>query len=933
MDEKAFTKSTMVSRLPKFGARPQGGAIAVANEPVQSGPAPEGKSAPQGGQNGILRLPSFSMRWRKENGGLAAPPAHDEQAGLGNDGSAPHCQRQQLPTTREIKKPSAPTIKAGRFASSTTPASSKPVSQIPKVSPPRVGLKPGPNPPSGSSKPALNGLGGGGAGAGAGGGAGGRFGSGLPRPRAGSGSTPTPSSSRDSLSRSQDSLKTLPLDNMVRSQSLTLVRQLPSPTGLPIPRSFSFNRAVELAKPLADTQLRTKTPVLKHPLLPGAGRPGVAPGCSTPPTPIKKLLMPNCVLSKPSLLGYRLSRPTLAKLPRPLAPGQPPGGPKVGQGGGDSSVVSPIRSDPLGISERVQGDLGPVAMVTGPAPLRCLGEGLEDMSLSSASSLDRNDTSEDFLDDFDNLGDGMLLLSAHNGEEPSRPHPQGDDIVPDNRRQGTPTQMPLDEFLPDDVDWVGISLSGCRDDPGPLALSPEVDFPHGSSLELSPSNSSGGTYMWDEEGLEPLCCTHPCGSYDSDINSTDILDHLKSCDLEDDDLMLDVDLTEDVSLQSDPDGMSHFENSERGGRQGHWRRRQHRWSGPDHFHNDNRRALLQLGRVGPAARPDGHMGALDQVTLRLMAQDCTSVKSQLLKLKSLLQLEDVGVGQEELLSGVPSPESSEGTNTSLQVEELTREVQELREELKRKDKAIAQLTQQASVPVHAVRCQCQQRAPVSRGERRLHHDKATQTPWRGHAPQILQPAKHCPSDPHTPQRLASSAPSEDRCEPASIARDNTPPRGRPRPQPRPDASPAGRAEAENLLQGPHLKTGETGGPPGASGARLSLAAARSISAERGSPSRVPWTPRLHRRAPLRAPPPEGAGVTRGRSEGRGEEPKTLPPPSRGLPCFSPSLPRARFGQVPSQTHPEGSRESQCCLPNTRGLVTPSHLRLPTPKIP
>lgn len=31
-------------------------------------------------------------------------------------------------------------------------------------------------------------------------------------------------------------------------------------------------------------------------------------------------------------------------------------------------------------------------------------ETLEDMSLSSNSSLDRNDTSEEYMDDFDNLG-------------------------------------------------------------------------------------------------------------------------------------------------------------------------------------------------------------------------------------------------------------------------------------------------------------------------------------------------------------------------------------------------------------------------------------------------------------------------------------------------------------------------------------------------
>lgn len=54
-------------------------------------------------------------------------------------------------------------------------------------------------------------------------------------------------------------------------------------------------------------------------------------------------------------------------------------------------------------------------------------------------------------------------------------------------------------------------------------FSPELlDACQGSSLELSPSNSSGGTYMWDEEGLEPIGGpgTHGCVTYDdSDLQS------------------------------------------------------------------------------------------------------------------------------------------------------------------------------------------------------------------------------------------------------------------------------------------------------------------------------------------------------------------------------------------------------------------------------
>lgn len=62
-----------------------------------------------------------------------------------------------------------------------------------------------------------------------------------------------------------------------------------------------------------------------------------------------------------------------------------------------------------------------------------------------------------------------------------------------------------------------------EDSQGPLLMSPSLsDVLQASSVELSPSNSSGGTYMWDEEGLEPFIGTglHHCASFDnSELNS------------------------------------------------------------------------------------------------------------------------------------------------------------------------------------------------------------------------------------------------------------------------------------------------------------------------------------------------------------------------------------------------------------------------------
>lgn len=74
--------------------------------------------------------------------------------------------------------------------------------------------------------------------------------------------------------------------------------------------------------------------------------------------------------------------------------------------------------------------------------LLCQGEALEDMSLSSASSLDRNDTSEEFLDDFDNLGN------------------QSQDGMSDNRqRSAASSQARLRSFLNETMDWTGIILA------------------------------------------------------------------------------------------------------------------------------------------------------------------------------------------------------------------------------------------------------------------------------------------------------------------------------------------------------------------------------------------------------------------------------------------------------------------------------------------
>ncbi|XP_015202205.2 serine-rich coiled-coil domain-containing protein 2 isoform X1 [Lepisosteus oculatus] len=1025
MEEKALSKPSMVSRLPKFGVRPPGSSLLPnGSGSDQRNSAPEGKGCPAARQNGVVRMSSFSLKWKKGSGTsgcLTSPEENADSVEKVEEGGSGRLQQQQLVPVREIKKPSAPNIKLRKTTGAST--APKPVSQASSAGS-RGGSIAG-RPLSGqnfySSKAGLNGLGNGSTS---------RFGSGLQRPRANSGSAR--SSSRESLTQSSDSLKSLCLDNIVRSQSFSHFKQLPSPPSLSMTRSYSFNKAVELAKPLANPQLHNKTkPTTSAPVLPngrggGGGGPARAPltrpvgNSSTAPShgALKKPLLPNCMLGKPSVLSYRKTRPSLVKPSRPVLAG------KVGvetvavEGQGESGVgkgnleepspTTPEAKDPKDTErpeflDRLEEGTA-YTLREQESNMRYLGEGLEDMSLSSTSSLERNDTSEEYLDDFDNLGNGggMLLLPA-SVEGLLQSQPEMDDNVPGNREDGTPTQTHLSGFLSDGMDWVEVGLPGTGSEEGygllegpnaPFSLSPEGDFPAGSSLELSPSDSSGGTYMWDEEGMgDPLGpATHPCGSYDdSDINSMDILnnlDNLDSCDLEDDDLMLDVELPDDGSLNSgDADGMSQLDRSERGGRQGHWRRRQHRWSGPDHFHSDTRGAGFLGSTTGPfegygssgssraAPRPLQPLGwqentvMLDELTLRHMAQDCTSVKTQLLKLRRLLQMGDGGTVQDSHLSGASSPDPLEDSRVPLQVEELMKEVQQLKEELKSKDQTIEQLRQQASVLAQPARCHCQHRVPEVKTERRTHQDKATQTPWRGNAPQILQPSSRYRTELLAQGRLAKTAPTEDhsdRAEPAGAEEQPSSHSGPdasadtinpaaatavdlPAPAPDPDEhSPvlSTRLKVSSAMSSA-AKPGPTGTAllPGPPRGPLTTTASAPQRIHGNGPPRILQPPRFYTRVSVPALPQEGMCGTAGSlQEGSKATSRLLapyssanlkvkqhPPPSQGTQALS-------AAQAIGHSRPLGRRDIAAQQDQEKGvlkardLLPTNHSRLPKPKI-
>ncbi|XP_014034720.2 serine-rich coiled-coil domain-containing protein 2 isoform X1 [Salmo salar] len=493
--------------------------------------------------------------------------------------------------------------------------------------------------------------------------------------------------------------------------------------------------------------------------------------------------------------------------------------------------------------------------------------------------------------------------------------------------------------------------------------------------------------MWDEEGLEPLgTTTQPCGSYNSDLNSMDILNNLDNlesgCDLDDDDLMLDDDLPEDGSLHGDTDGMSHLAL---------WRRRQLCWTVDDRLHNDNISDCVFQTYDGYQSQGTGlaapHQAVeLDELTLKHMAEDCCSVKAQLEHLKLLLQMEDGSDMDDTLILDTLSPESRRDSIQSRQVEELLKEVQELREELRSKDWTISQLTQQMAVPVKATRCHCQQYSPPGRDVERVmvtYHDKATQTPpWRGHAPQILQPSRPWPNrvhQPHSQERLTNSAHTEAPSEPATSNPgcgwgDSLASRAQhssrsglacPSPASTPPAGCLPGPEELSLSLSTQLKISDSEGPEGRTcspphpGSRLRLDSAKRIP-----PPCLPQTPGSLKKASIPKRPHEGPPTTTTTTQtsmagfprvmrgiqGRGglrpghTAPQSrlslLPPASRGQPCYSaapqssasflgPALPAFPRTKAPRQT--PGLREPESGGLKARGLGPPSLLRLPKPK--
>lgn len=448
MEVKTSTGPAMVSRLPKFGGRPSGsGTSTLCNGSTPpNAPLQDGKTTTAGPRPiCVISSSPFSLKWKRDEGMNSSNPVTGTNPGKSSEDSI-QCQFPLL--VKELKNSSPATPKLCKSGSLMMAVSSpKAVSKKPLKMSPKGGIKIGQSSLNGVSKipnndssiPA-------------------RIGSDLRPVRPMLGTSSVRSASQDGLSQSNE--KILTVDNIVRSNSFTHFKQIPSPTNESMTRSFSFNRAVELAKPLANTQLRPpRSSFLKPPqvsngrvglgingCLGGSGCQGGGIGglqfsrgssCSLPnssispapntPQALKKPLLSNPVLTKPlasnmGSLGSRLTQIRQTKHQMPSVPDRVKEGirflgfseceellgiAKISKPNENvGKLDSPTESD---LSSGIEIASGSENGVLRQSSSQGTEETLEDMSLSSASSIDRGDTTEEFFDDFDSVcSDGDL---------------------------------------------------------------------------------------------------------------------------------------------------------------------------------------------------------------------------------------------------------------------------------------------------------------------------------------------------------------------------------------------------------------------------------------------------------------------------------------------------------------------------------------------
>ncbi|XP_061886550.1 serine-rich coiled-coil domain-containing protein 2-like isoform X4 [Entelurus aequoreus] len=718
MSMSAPDMPTMVSRLPKFASWSKSGATPASPTASATTPGQRGASSASTGplasvrRTGFIRTPTdYSTMWRKDRAVTEGGGADREGAGSRGVDVKHNLNRTAPNSPVDSKKPSCPVKESNKSQTIPVSKSGLPVSKRkPSGSTPtKLPALPGsklPSRTSSSVRPHRWSTGSSAA---------------TPSPGAGSRTgSPLHAALPATRSLSTGNLGSAPpsrlaTNDRLRSRSLMAVQRRPSTS--PSTNTTAKQPVTSCAPPSAQ---------VSGPAPEGGGQ---GEALKATPSALKKPLLPGLSPApKFNGISYKLSRPSLIKTPRPLRATPVHKFLRDPEVGRESSVgtASSTGSSPESPPEGPESEGLP-----SQREMSILGETMEEMSLSSSSSLDQNHTSQEYMDDFDNLGNGGVgvVLLAKNDEDDSGLDRTCTAFRDHRVAVNGVTEATELNFVDQSLDWTVRAGEG-QNQLGPFSQ-PEYQEQGCSSLDLSPSDSygSGGIYMWDEEGLEPLggaamdcsVARRVSSSFDSDVNGSDVLTNVDSCDLDEDDLMLDGDSAEDASLRdAEEDAVS---------RMAEWRRRQLCWGTQEvHDGDDSEPECYKLSQedAGGDVVLGRHRPAVEE-----LLGDFGAVRTQLEVLRRLL-LQDQDQDQDQdhtLTTDTLSPQGARQSQVLLQ------EVQQLKEELRNKDDIISHLTQQLQAVAAATsRCRCQ-KASV-RLERHTQTSMAakecvaSQTTWR-----------------------------------------------------------------------------------------------------------------------------------------------------------------------------------------------------------
>lgn len=473
MEEKNI-RTSLVSRLPKYGTKPVGNIL----QTVPNGTALNLSGNTQSidknfsKHNGTIRMPSFSFNWRKSNKyqlgdqiSSESSSSHNSNERLTDSEKGPQTQgavgKEVLRvssngTSSKIAKQS------NIFASSTEELNQKSLSGLTGSAKFTKSSLLGRTSYSGLNAPKshLNGF------------CGNRSTVGLQRNRGNSAATR--SSSGESLAKSTDNDNSC--EKMVRSQSFShsIQSSLLPPTSLT--RSHSFNRAVDLTRPYQNQHLAIRASQRSN-LLSRSVRQLDMPNSNEPlrygfarsytalaPSGLKRQPMSNGSGDAPSL-RFRTGRPSLLKLNNQQL------GRKIPVDG--SKDIEDCKVESSLISADINGDIDAKGtqnsdiertevqricnnLVESGCKVICSGGDVDEISISSLSSSEKNDLSEDFSDDFIDLEDPNRTITIQEEEVSVHELEHGNGIPPNqvlSLKESEKSHCNSDE-------WLDIHMSG-----------------------------------------------------------------------------------------------------------------------------------------------------------------------------------------------------------------------------------------------------------------------------------------------------------------------------------------------------------------------------------------------------------------------------------------------------------------------------------------